>query len=107
MTDTVETRATKLKGGRNGALSIKVPPSKTRERQSGGAQVNNTRTDYLISSTFGTNHNIIMHGLRNLRATDQIKINYSCYYGGSSDGIQTRINLQTHGISEPQESLMF
>ena len=91
MADTEETRSTKLQVWRNYALSIKVPPSKMRGRQAGGDQVINTRTDYSMASTFGTNQNIMMHGLRNLIAAYLIKINYGCYYGGSSSGIQIRI----------------
>ena len=74
MADTDETRVTKSQVWINGALSIKVPPSNTRGRQSGGAQVISTRTDYLMASTFGTNQNIVMHGLRSSRAADVIKI---------------------------------
>ena len=39
----------------NGSLTIKVSPSNTRGRQSGGARFIKTRTYYSISSKFGTN----------------------------------------------------
>ena len=48
----------------------KAPPSNTRGRQSCVARFINTRTDYLMASTFGTNQKITMRGLRNSRAAD-------------------------------------
>ena len=51
----------------NGALSIKVPPYNKKGRQYGGARFINTRTDYSMSSMFGTNHKIMTHGLINSR----------------------------------------
>ena len=72
--DIEETRAKKLQMWINGALSKKVTPSNTRVRQSGCAQVINTRTDNSIASTFGTNNNIMMHSLINSIAADLRKI---------------------------------
>ena len=68
--DTEETRAIKSQVWINCALSIEAPPSNTRGRQSGGARVINTRTDYSMAYMFGTNQNIMMHGLINSRAAD-------------------------------------
>ena len=70
MADIEETRATKPQVWINDALSIKVPPSNTRIIQSGSARVINTRMDYLTTLTFGTNHKIMMNGLKNSRAAD-------------------------------------
>ena len=74
MADTEGTRATKISGVENGALSIKVPPSNTRGIQYGAARVIDTRTDCLMASKFGTNQKIMMHGLINSRVADLIKI---------------------------------
>ena len=72
--DTRETRAKQFQVYRNGAPSIKAPRSNIRGRQYSGAQVINTRTDYLTNYTFCTNHNIKMHGFRSSRAADLRKI---------------------------------
>ena len=74
MADAEETMATKSQVWRNVALSIKLPPSNTRGRQSGGARVINTRMDYSMASTFGTNQKIMIHGLRSSRAAYLRKI---------------------------------
>ena len=72
--DTEENRVKKLQLWRNGALSIKLTPSNTWGRKSGGAQFINTSKYYLMAYTFGSNQNIIMHDLRSSRDSDLRKI---------------------------------
>ena len=74
MADTTETREIKSQVCRNGAHSIKAPPSNTSVRNYDGAQVINTRKDYSMAYMFGTSQKIRMNGLKSSRAADIRKI---------------------------------